>query len=369
MSNTSKHYQISQALLEELSAGKYKASGRLPSEAQLVERFRVSRPTVARALRELQDQGLIERRAGSGSYLRKGRSTLKNQRQLGLLVPELGGTEIFELICGDLARLARVHDFGLLWGNGDDDDSSRIAGQDAAEALCEQYIQRKVNGVFFAPFERLDNRDELNVKLADRLRQAGICVVLLDRDLHPFPTRSEYDLVGVDNFAGGYQLAAHLLKLGYKRIKFLTNPNAAPTVTLRIAGAFTAITNKSFCSISDFVLEHDASDPKLLQKLRGRSPTEAVLCANDQIAAELIKSAHKAEIRVPQDLAIVGFDDVKYASLLSVPLTTMHQPCREIAAVAFRAMLDLLEDRDLPPRSYSLPSRLIVRESCGAYLQ
>ncbi len=368
MSNTSKHQQISKALVEEITAGKYQRTGRLPSEAQLVARFGVSRPTAARALRDLQEQGLIERRAGSGTFVREG-GLVNSQRQLGLLVPELGGTEIFELICGDLARLARVHDFGLLWGNGDDDERSRLSGQDAAEALCEQYIQRNVNGVFFAPFEKLDNRDELNVRLADRLRQAGIGVVLLDRDLHPFPLRSEYDLVGVDNFAGGYELAAHLLKLGCKRLKFLAPPHSAPTITLRVAGAQTAINNLSSFSTSDFVYENDPDDPKLMQKLRGRTPVDAVICANDRIAASLIQAAGRADVKVPQQLAIVGFDDVKYASLLSVPLTTMRQPCREIAAVAFRAMMDALEERNLPPRSYVLPARLIVRESCGAYVR
>src|SRR5437762_1290643 len=103
----SKHRQISRQLLAEIAAGKYAPSGRLPSEAQLVERFGVSRPTVARALRDLQDQGLVERRVGSGSYVRSPASP-PVARQLGLLIPGLGTTEIFEVICGELAGLARV---------------------------------------------------------------------------------------------------------------------------------------------------------------------------------------------------------------------------------------------------------------------
>ena len=70
MSSAPKHSRISQELLAEIAAGKYAPSGRLPSEAQLVDRFGVSRPTVARALRDLQDQGLVERRVGSGSFVR-----------------------------------------------------------------------------------------------------------------------------------------------------------------------------------------------------------------------------------------------------------------------------------------------------------
>jgi LacI family transcriptional regulator len=81
-----------------------------------------------------------------------------------------------------------------------------------------------------------------------------------------------------------------------------------------------------------------------------------------------MRSAEKEGIAVPRDLRIVGFDDARYATLLSVPLTTMHQPCREIAVTAFRAMLDRIADPSLPPRSLVLSPRLVVRESCGAYL-
>jgi DNA-binding LacI/PurR family transcriptional regulator len=95
---------------------------------------------------------------------------------------------------------------------------------------------------------------------------------------------------------------------------------------------------------------------------------DAVICANDHVAALLLRSLEKANVRVPRDVRVVGFDDVKYATLLSVPLTTIHQPCREIAVAAFRAMLERMADPTLPPRGITLSPRLVVRESCGAYL-
>jgi DNA-binding MarR family transcriptional regulator len=112
----SKHEAVSQELRIEIVAGAFAPSNKLPSEAQLVERFGVSRPTVARALRDLQAEGLIERRAGSGTFVRSVSPTNTQTRVLGLLVPERGTTEIFEAICGELGALARVHGFGLLWG-------------------------------------------------------------------------------------------------------------------------------------------------------------------------------------------------------------------------------------------------------------
>jgi LacI family transcriptional regulator len=73
-------------------------------------------------------------------------------------------------------------------------------------------------------------------------------------------------------------------------------------------------------------------------------------------------------VRTPRDVRVVGFDDVKYATLVSVPLTTVHQPCQDIALMAFRLMMDRLAEPTLPARAVNLAPRLVVRESCGAYL-
>lgn len=360
-----KHSRISQDLLAEIASGKYLPSGRLPSEAQLVERFGVSRPTVARALRDLQDRGLVERRVGSGSFVRSP-ITPDVQRQLGLLIPGLGTTEIFEVICGELAGLARVHGYGLLWGGGHPRRPGRISEDDAKE-LCDQFIRSQVAGVFFAPFEHTEHREDANRGLAERLRREGISVVLLDRDLGLFPARSEFDLVGVDNFAGGYALADHLLKLGCS-LAFAVRPHSAPTVNARIAGAREAMLDRGQKVPANFVREGEPDDPAFARKFLGKAKVDAILCGNDHTAAQLMRTLDREGIRVPTDIRMAGFDDVKFATLLSPPLTTMHQPCREIALVAFRAMLDRINDPTLPPRGLTLSPRLVVRESCGAYL-
>ena len=361
-----KHSRISQDLLAEIASGKYAPSGRLPSEAQLVQRFGVSRPTVARALRDLQDRGLVERRVGSGSYVR-GPGPVEVHRQFGLLIPGLGTTEIFEVICGELAGLARVHGYGLLWGGGHPRPQGDVSVEDAEE-LCEQFVRSQVAGVFFAPFEHTARREAVNRGLAEKLHREGIAVVLLDRDLGAFPSRSEFDLVGVDNFAGGYLLADHLLKLGCRDLAFAVRPHSAPTVNARAAGAREAILDRGLAVPPAFVRVGEPDDPRFARGFTGKGKVDAVLCANDHVAALLLRSLDRAGVRVPGDLRMVGFDDVRFATLLSAPLTTMHQPCREIAAVALRAMLDRIVDPTLPPRGLVLSPRLVVRESCGAYL-
>jgi DNA-binding FadR family transcriptional regulator len=136
MQNEPKHREISRHLLSEIAGGKYEAEGRLPSEAQLVNRFHVSRPTVARALRDLQADGLIERRAGSGTYVRRQAPGAASTRQLGLLIPGLGTTEIFELICGEIASLARASEYSLLWGGSSHPRQDQDDSLEYAEELC-----------------------------------------------------------------------------------------------------------------------------------------------------------------------------------------------------------------------------------------
>ncbi len=370
MANEPKHRTISKELQSDISQGRYSQTGRLPSEAQLVERFGVSRPTVARALRNLQESGLIERRAGAGTFVRSDapQGAAAGTRQLGLLIPGLGTTEIFEVICGELASLARARDYNLLWGGGVHPRLNADASVNDAREVCRRFIDWKVAGVFFAPFEHIEHGEEVNRELADSLRQAGIAVTLLDRDMGGFPCRSEFDLVGIDNFAGGFMMADHLLKLHCRRIVFVARPLSAATVNARAAGAREALIARGLTVPSDFVRTGKPDDPEFVVGLGAGRKIDAIICANDYTAALLMRTLERINIRVPNTVRLVGFDDVKYATLLGVPLTTIHQPCREIAMTALQMMIERIKDPTLPPRQTALTPRLVVRESCGAYL-
>lgn len=370
MAESPKHRDISRQLRADIAAGRYAAGARLPSEPQMVKQFGVSRPTVGRALLDLQNEGLIERRAGSGTYVKRGApaQAASSTKQLGLLIPGLDTTEIFQLICGELASLARAHEYSLLWGGSTHPRQDTDASLEHAEELCQQFIERKVSGVFFAPYELMPEQEQANRRLAVSLRQAGIPVVLIDRDLVPFPNRSDFDLVGLDNMAGGYLLAEHLIKLGCHRLRFVSRPRSAPTVDARIAGVREALVRHRLEANPGWLHTGDPTDAKFVRKLMAGKQADAFICANDDTAAILMRSLEASGVKVPRDVRVVGFDDAKYATLVSPPLTTIHQPCRDIAVIAFRAMLERMAEPTLPARNFSLTPRLVVRESCGAYL-
>jgi len=364
-----KHEHISRELRAEIAAGKYGSSGQLPSEAQLVARFGVSRPTVARALRDLQDEGMIHRQAGSGTFVQPRTPVAGATQVLGLLVPERGTTEIFDAICGELGALARMQGAGLLWGGSPVPHVDRDATPEHAQQVCREFIDKGVTGVFFAPLETGPELEAVNRSILEELRQAGIPVVLLDRDVTPFPTRSGFDLVSMDNFSGGYLLAEHLIRLGCQKLRFVARPGSAPTVDARISGTREALRRYGLKAERDLAAWGDPNDAKFVRRLRAGTSCDGILCANDFTAAELLRSFRELKVKVPAKVRVAGFDDVRYATLLPVALTTIHQPCREIAEVAFRVMQERIRVPTIPVRTLTVAPRLVVRESCGAYLR
>ena len=360
----SKFRIILQALRKEIAEGKYAAQRRLPTESQLVARFEVSRPTVTRALDEMEAEGIVERRAGSGTYLKRGAPL--DAGRLGMIVPALGNTEIFDPICAEIVREASEEQYTVL-SNGSWPDNPADRAR-LAEDLCRQYIQKQVSGVFFAPVELIPEDEALNLRVVAALDEAGIPLVLLDRDTHRFPHRSQFDLVGIDNFTAGFDLARHLIGLGCHRIVFVARPFSAPTVDLRIAGWREAMVRARLESGSKRVCLGDAGNDAFVQDVLRQTRPEAIICANDMTAATVMQSLARLGVRVPEDIRLVGFDDLKYARLLSVPLTTMQQPCRAIGEVAVEAMRERIRNPKMAAREILLKATLVVRDSCGSKL-
>ncbi|PYR21837.1 MAG: GntR family transcriptional regulator [Acidobacteria bacterium] len=358
--STPKYRQIYDSLKDSIAGGQYRTGDRLPSESELVRTFSASRLTVNRALRELQLAGFIERRVGSGSYVS---TTRAPGLTFGLLIPELGVTEIFEPVCRGMAEVELADHHVLLWGKSPDGQSVEAR----ARELCQQWVAKKVSGVFFAPLELSGDNELINGRITEMLQQSSFAVVLLDRDLVPFPQRSRYDLVGIDNRRAAYVLTMHLVDRGCKRVVFVGKHRSAPSCVARAVGFREAVWDAGLPFKSDHI-RHSAvptDHDEVRQLLRTYKP-DGIVCANDYTAAQLMRTLESLGVRVPRDVKIAGFDDVKYASLLQVPLTTIHQPCAELGAAAVRLMVDRLNNPALPPRDLLLDFTLVVRSSTGS---
>ena len=357
---TPKHRQVYLALQREIQSGRLRKGDRLPSEAELVRTFGASRITVGRAVRDLQRAGLVERRAGSGTYVRSMRGP--DGLSFGVLIPDLGETEIFEPICRGMMESPLAREHALLWGSLTGAGATK---EDRAWHLCRQYIDRRVSGVFFAPLELSPDKDEVNRRIAQALDEARIPVVLLDRTVLPYPQRGHHDLVGIDNRRAGFLVASHLLGLGARRVGFVGMPQAAATVDAREAGYCEALYRAGVVIDRALATRLDPSDRDTVGAYLAAGRPDAIVCANDGTAARLMHTLLALGQTVPRDIRLTGIDDVEYAGLLPVPLTTLRQPTRAIGAAALAAMLDRVTRGDLPTRDILLHGELVVRQSCG----
>ena len=352
-----KYRNIFNILRREIEEGKYAGKRRLPSEAELCLRFKVSRPTAGRALRELQQIGKIERKAGAGNYLTASGSP--PSLKLGLFVPGLGNTEILDPMCNEISRFAQSLGCSVL-----QEDSTNPA-QDGPHALqiCRQLIEMRVSGVFFSPMESVPDRAVWNRRIADEFLKNGIPLLLLDRDIDEFPVRSEFDLVGIDNVAAGIEITSHLIGEGLRRICFLARKHYPSTTDLRLMGCREAI-RRSGESLRDASAHFgDPTDAEFVKRMLEKDKPDAVLCSNDQTAALLIRTLGQLQIRVPADIAVAGFDDVQYATLLAPPLTTIKQPYRELGRSAVTMLLERIANPALSPRQVLHSHQLMVRQS------
>jgi GntR family transcriptional regulator of arabinose operon len=161
-------------------------------------------------------------------------------------------------------------------------------------------------------------------------------------------------------------IADHLIRQGAKHIAFMAREGSAETVDDRIAGYRDALFAHGFDFSTYRVIRGDGSDPEQIGAILKETKIDAIQCANDHTAARLMRSLLSLGVRIPDDVRIAGVDDVKYAGLLPVPLTTFRQPCLDIGAAAVAAMKERISNPDLAGRSILLSGELVVRTSCGA---
>lgn len=351
----SKYRPIYETLRQEVTDGKYGEGHPFPSEVALMRRFGVARHTILRAIWELQSDGLVDRRQGKGTFLTR---SAGHTKRIALIVHGSDYCEIFTPISKGISQLCQKSGYALLFG----DVSSQCTAKRIRKVLdvAGRFVADGIDGAIFQPIELVPNAAEVNRSLANMFTKAGVPVVLLDSDIVCAPGRSPYDVVSVNHLDVGRRLALHLRDCGAKRIVYLTQKDRAPCVQARQLGV--KIGSEGLPLPGEAVFAEPDDVPAIRRMLRRCRP-DAVACYNDRQAALLLQTLSALGRKVPEDVQVAGFDDVQYAKLTIPQLTTMHQPCEEIAAAAFRMLMDRIRNPNLPVRMEMLDSKLVARGS------
>lgn len=353
--------EIHDKLVKDIMSGVYTKAGRLPSEASLAASFGASRMTLRAALEELHRQGLIEKRNGTGSFLT--RRAFRRSGLIGLVIPDYAAFEFFTAVEDEVKRHARRlgYHVELLFTQ----KRSREAIVLDMRRKVRKLAVARAEGVIFRPFVT-ESLAAANKEIVDIFRHAEVPVVLIDSDITQPPRRSDCDLVAIDNISAGRQIAGHLYERGYRRIAFLMQ-NRSPFANAnwgdRLFGLAGELALRG-CEESVRQLDFSATDTNALGALlRSRRKPDAIVCGNDEQAAHLMETLAVLGKHAPEDVAVVGFDDIALARSTTPPLTTISQPVKKLASTAFKSLLARIRYPNNDPREILLDAPLVLRQS------
>ncbi len=305
---------------------------------------KVSPAAAQRVLAAIEELGYV--RNDAARQLRAGRST-----SVGLIVLDVRNPFFTDVARGaeDAASLAGL---SVLVGNSDEN----IARESAYLDLFEE---QRVHGVLISPF------GDVTPRLA-RLRSRGIPAVLVDR----LSADRAFSSVSVDDVAGGRLAVEHLIDAGRSRIAFVGGPMEIRQVSDRLEGARQAVAAgraslEVLTTAALTVLEGRLVGQELLARPAAERP-DAVFAANDLVAMGLLQAlVMNGTLLVPGDIALIGFDDIDFASAAVVPLSSVRQPSQLIGETALRILLEEAADPDLAPQQVVFQPELVVRASTG----
>ena len=246
---------------------------------------------------------------------------------------------------------ATARGIAILYGNTDEDRARE-------DMYIDLFEEHQVRGLLIAPFGDVNNR-------LSRLKQRGIPAVLVDR----YSGENRFSSVSVDNIAGGRMAVEHLIETGRRRIAFVGGPFEMRQMTDRLAGARVAVENASgvglevVATAAMSVEEGIAAGARIMQRPARERP-DALFAGNDLIALGLLQQlAVDGRMLVPDEIAIIGFDDISFAGAAAVPLSSMRQPSTTIGKTALRILLEEAGDTDAIPRQTVFQPELVARRS------
>ena len=198
-----------------------------------------------------------------------------------------------------------------------------------------------------------------------KLAQTNLPMIVAGRPLH----EDNLNYVDIDNVAASKKAVEHLIKLGRKRIGTITGPLGSTAAIDRLEGYRNALINAGMEINQELIITSDFTEAggfTAFKKMFFANP-DALFAANDSMAVGAIHAAREAGLSVPDDLAVVGFDDLPIAYVTDINLTTIHQPVVEFGITAVTALIDIISHGPKRREHIYLDTELVIRDTCGAY--
>jgi LacI family transcriptional regulator len=365
LSSLPKYMTVAEAIESQIADGKWDG-GKMPSVRGIATEHSVSVVTASRALQVLRDKGLIQTIERSGCYRVPPPSADRWAICLHLTTGPWQKANIGLIRSGfeSLARRWPMHlDFDVFHLH------QGISIQEAANAAI-QAKSAGVRGLFMLPNRVSEEQTSLEELFLQGCRKAGLPIVLIERNIRgrEIDQKLDYDLVTLDDVGGGFAATQHLYSTGRKRVGLVI---ASPTSSHneRLAGYLYAVhsarmNQKRLQDTPEVVLRMNGADEysdvverAIAQKLDG------IVCYSDYAAVGVIMELLQRGIKIPQQVGVVGFDNLPIGELFSAGLTSYDYPAERLAEQAIRVMREQIAQPNRSPIRVVVPSDLLVRGS------
>jgi DNA-binding LacI/PurR family transcriptional regulator len=275
--------------------------------------------------------------------LRTGKS-----RVFGLIISDIGNPYFASVVRG-IEDIAYANGYSLILCNSDEDPEKE-------ELYINVFLESAVAGAIIACARE-------DTMCGENLLDAGIPIVAMDRRI----TNSDVDTVVTDNFKGAYDAVVHLIEQGHRRIGFIGGPIHTTTGKERWEGYRKALSDHGCELIADLIKVGNFkqwSGQEAAQELLAQTdgPT-ALFTANNLMTLGALNAIHESGLKIPDEIAIVGFDDLPWAQSLDPPLTAVEQPAYELGRIAADLLINRIIDPEKPITTVTLDTNLIVRRS------
>lgn len=364
-----KYLKIAEEIQKSIFEGNFKAGQQIPTQNDLADLFKTSRPTIEKAFDNLEKKGLIVRKKGSGTFVNGELEAIETQTKIGFLAPRPPLETDFEhnfinMVFSRISNESKMHNFALLSDTASFDNTETLLAH--TKDTCEKFIKENIKGIFYVPVDFTDKNEQINRIICEQLDNAGIKIILIDRDILQMPDRSKFDVIGINNRRASHRITRHLIEMGLKNIYFVSCALNSNVIRERIEGYKEAISIASLKEniVLDYNFKDTEKSEQMLKKLIKLKPRpDGLVCINDEAASVIMRDALHLGFKLPNDLHIVGFDDLPTSSLLYCPLTTIKQPVQYIAVQAVNKMFDKIVNPDTPAIDVYVNEELIVRNS------
>jgi DNA-binding LacI/PurR family transcriptional regulator len=275
----------------------------------------------------------------------------RTTRMIGVVVPDIENP-FFTSIIGGVEEVLQAANYNLLLANYNESPAKEYE-------LLRTLGAEGAAGIIFTPSNAPD------ADYQDLVREPAPMVAI-----SRYPEGLNVDVVAVANSAGARAATDHLIRLGHKTIAFINGPIGISTARERQAGYLEAFAAAGLEPQRDLIVHgefrQDGGYHAMQALLSLDRPPTAVFTASNLMTLGALQAIHERGLRIPKQIAVVGYDDLPWATSLQPPLTAVAQPARDVGVTAARLLLDRLAEPERPTRRIILDTHLVIRASCGA---